>query len=185
MKRELSCPGFLILASVILVLSAGSMVSADEKLPASPGIGKTYEFRFLIMPGKTKALVSSIKIVDSSGKVKASLDVGSEEDQSGPHRVVISPDTQWGERKKENSLCWRPVNQGNGKSQHSTFMFTLEKPPAEKKYRIRITYKDDGEDLFPVEVFEGPEFRRIGQILLENSGQWIEEEFVIPALKVQ
>ncbi len=118
-------------------------------------------------------------MVDGSGKAAAFLNVGADEDQSGPVYVVINNENQWGGKKMVDALSCRGVNEGNGKSQHSSFALTIDRQAPSQKYKIIIKYKDDGEDLVPLEIFDGQEFRRIGQILLENSGGWLDETFVI------
>jgi hypothetical protein len=147
----------------------------DEKRePQGEGI---VQFRILVVHGKTAALIDSIKIIDREGKIVAALDVGCESDTKGENRVVISDENQWGSPKQEGAITARGVNEGNKRSMHSSFMLKITRAPG---LRIVIRYKDQGEDLMPVEIFDDQDFRRIGQILLENSGQWLEEEFRIP-----
>jgi len=168
---------------VFVLLHPDTVRGQEKQSPheASESPSKAYLFRFLIVPGKTKALIDSVRVVDGSGRTVAFLDAGADDDQSGACSVAINNENQWGEKKKVDACTCRGVNEGNGKSQHSSFTLTIEKPRPSQKYKIVVKYKDDGEDLLPLEVFDGQEFRRIAQILLENSGGWLEETFSLPA----
>ncbi|MGV8125478.1 MAG: hypothetical protein AB2L14_37515 [Candidatus Xenobiia bacterium LiM19] len=160
--------------------------SPDVQTTASPVTGpRAVRFRFLVVPGHTRALVDYVKVVDKAGKVIASVDIGSKDDFKAENRVPVNNENQWGDAKAEESCTYRPVNEGNKLSQHSEFILMLDRLPKESPLRIIIRYKDSGDDLFPVEIFDGAEFRRIGQILLEDSGQWLEEEFKIPPVDIK
>ena len=160
--------------------------SPDIKAPVPQASGpKEYQFRFLIVPGKTRALIDTVRVIGTGGRTAALLDVGSDADESTGAHVFINPENQWGERKKENDFTVRCVNDNNGRSQHSAFTLMLDRAPSQERFRIIVRYKDDGEDLLPIEIFDGQEFRRIGQILLENTGEWLEEKFAIPPVQVK
>ncbi|MHC9541744.1 MAG: PT domain-containing protein [Vulcanimicrobiota bacterium] len=166
--------------------NAQPAASPSVQPTTSPATGpRTVRFRFLVVPGHTRALVDYVKVVDKAGKVIASVDIGSKDDYKAENRVPVNNENQWGEAKAEESCTYRPVNEGNKLSQHSEFILMLDRLPKESPLRIIIRYKDSGDDLFPVEIFDGTEFRRIGQILLEDSGQWLEEEFKIPPVDIK
>jgi len=153
---------------------------------ASPsGDARTVRFRFLVVPGHTRALVDYVKILDKSGKVIAFLDIGSQNDTKGDNRVPVDNENQWGDARTEDGCTCRPVNEGNKRSQHSEFIFKLDRLPKDSPLKIAVRYKDSGDDLFPIEIFDGAEFRRIAQILLEDSGQWLEEVYKIPAVDIK
>ncbi len=153
---------------------------------ASPGAGsRAVRFRFLVVPAHTRALVDYVKVVDRAGKIIAFIDIGGEGDTRGDNRVPVNNENQWGDAKSEGNCTYRPVNEGNRRSQHSEFILMLDRLPRESPLRIIVRYKDSGDDLFPIEIFDGAEFRRIAQILLEDSGQWLEEEFKIPPVEIK
>jgi hypothetical protein len=155
---------------------AEARCASAEETKAAPREGGAM-FRILVVHGKTLALIDSIKAIDREGKPVAAIDVGSEGDTMGDNHVVISDENQWGPPRQEGAKSARCVNEGNKRSMHSSFVLKLDRPAG---LRIVISYKDQGEDLMPLEIYDGRDFRRIGQILLENSGQWLEEEFRLP-----
>lgn len=160
--------------------------SPDVQPAAPPGTGpREVRFRFLVVPGHTKALVDYVKVIDKAGRVVAFVDIGSKDDYKSVNRVPVNNENQWGDAKSEENCTYRPVNEGNKLSQHSEFILMLDRLPKESPLRIIIRYKDSGDDLFPIEIFDGVEFRRIAQILLEDSGQWLEEEFKIPPVEIK
>lgn len=166
--------------------NAQPTASPNVQPTASPVTGpRAVRFRFLVVPGHTRALVDYVKVIDKAGKVIASVDIGSKDDFKAENHVPVNNENQWGEAKAEENCTYRPVNEGNKLSQHSEFILMLDRFPKESPLRIIIRYKDSGDDLFPVEIFDGAEFRRIGQILLEDSGQWLEEEFKIPPVDIK
>jgi len=166
--------------------SPGAQPSPAASPASTPsGEARTVRFRFLVVPGHTRALVDYVKILDKSGKVIAFIDIGSPDDTKGDNRVPVDNENQWGDARTEDGCTCRPVNEGNKRSQHSEFILKLDRLPKDSPLKIAVRYKDSGDDLFPIEIFDGAEFRRIAQILLEDSGQWLEEVYKIPAVDIK
>ncbi|MDQ7824171.1 MAG: hypothetical protein RDV48_15320 [Candidatus Eremiobacteraeota bacterium] len=169
---------FLAICALLSFLSHGAY-------GAEGSAGQEVRFRFLMAPGKTHALIDLVKVLNDKGEVIASLDLGDGNDTAGQNRISLDDADRWGDAVTLDSRTARPVNGKEVKSEHSGFQLFLPVLPKEGKLRIRISYKDLGEDLMPVEIFDGEEFRRIAQILLENSGDWLEEEYAIPAIDIK
>ena len=180
----------LILIMILTILacrvtSAPARAGESGDSSAKPDKTTPVLLRFLVVPSQTAALIDYVKVVDEKKAVIAILDVGAPDDQSGENHVKVDNENRWGSSAAVDNCSVRPVNEGSARSEQSQFQMMLPCLPAARDLTIVVRYKDTGDDLLPVEIFNGEEFRRIGQILLENSGEWLVEEFTIPHLEIR
>lgn len=141
-------------------------------------------FHFLSLPNKTAASIDWVRVLDSDGKTVAFLDFGKDDsDISSPSYVILDENGgHWGDAMTVENISARPVNGRDSVWEHSAFILTLSKPIQDGMV-IRIRYLDSGTDLMPIEYVKDEKIIRIGQIYLENSGKWLEDEFDIPVQK--
>ena len=158
-------------------LWSSSIGFADENVSVS------VRFHFLSLPNKTAALIDWVKILDSDGKTVGFLDFGKDDSDSSSSYVILDESGgHWGEIVSSGDISARPVNGRDSVWEHSAFIVVLSKP-MEEGMTIKIHYLDSGTDLMPIEYVVGDKIIRIGQVFLENSGKWLEDEFDIPVQK--
>ena len=163
---------FFVLSLVVFLFISSTAYAEAEK---------SVYFHFISLPNKTAALIDWVKIFDSDGNLVGALDFGKDDNNidSGSYVVLDESGGHWGDLISEGEIIARPVNGRDSKWEHSAFFIKVSKPISEGMI-LKVRYKDAGKDLMPIEYINNDKTLRIGQVYLENSGKWLEDEFDIP-----
>ncbi len=165
----------------LFVVTTVHLPAQDNNIP--PG-GKKYpvRFHFLVIPKKNAAMIDWVKVIDANDNVLGQIDFGKGDTEGDSHVLLDDNGGHWGDIEEIDNISVRYVNGRDSVWEHSAFIVSLVKP-LEEGMIIRVRYRDSGTDLMPIEYVRDGRSIRIGQIFLENSEKWLEDEFDIPYVK--
>lgn len=175
---------FMCLAMFLLMgcgLSAENAAQKTAEQPPAENVSKdpVLKFKFIVQPKRTRALIEWIKIFDGDGREVGVLAMGKDDDR-GPSRISLLEEDHWGDLNVMNGVTARYVNGKDVAGENSGFYMAVKGYKKGDPLTMKVRYLDVGEDLMPIEVDYGDGFRRVGQILFENTNQWMEDEFDLP-----